>query len=811
LLDASTTVVDQFGGDIAIQALNVVAPGDFDIHGGRDGTAGTLFIDTTQFAPLVGGDIAFTGKVDATSGESFSAGVELIADGDVNCQATIDLQATKEGGSGGLLDIDAGGSVTLGGTVRASGEASSEDIGDAGDVEVDAGGSIALTGIIDLSGPPGGSGGGASFTAALDITQTGSIDVGGRGQEGVGNEALFSAERTITLGNIAGLGGANGAGGFVDATAWCGLALPTGKTIDMRGPTGSIVLASGGAMTVAGTLRSTAGNELQFRTAAPVVTGTLTPPLPGPVQVPSLIPCGGLPPVGCGDDVKQPAEECDASAPSGDAACPGKCSTTCHCQGCGNGILDTGEECDDGNTASCDGCRADCTRRDDVCGDGIPECGEPADDGDNDSCDGVSADCRPERCGNGIRECAEECDEGAAGSATCTSACRAIAPTGCGNGTQANGEACDDGNTTDCDGCSHLCQFDGCGSGTIDPGCNEQCDDLNTRPGDGCSATCTLESCGNGVQDDGEECDAGARNGQPDAGCSTTCTRAFCGNGKVETGEECDTGAQIGQPGTPCSAECKRQWCGNGVVDPGELCDAGAQNGAPGSGCQRDVCRPGSLCTAPPEDGCIPCTDTSDCDPLRACGASACAAGVCSSVTPPTCDDGNACTVDACDPASGCTTTPVDCQDTTACDGTLSCDPATGQCANGPAPSCDDGDSCTDDACTETMAGATCGHQLRPGIDGAGCRLSALQGLIDSADLPKGTRKKLRKQAKGIARKLPKAAGTGRKAEKARRQIGNGLMALTRTVARAHRRIDPDTASDLNAAIMSATVAVGNL
>ena len=112
-LDASTTVVDEFAGDITLRGFNVVAPGEIDVHGGLAGSAGTLSIDTTQALPAVGGNIVLTGSVDATSGESFSVGVELLADGDIDCRATIDLQATKNGGTGGFLDIDAGGSVTL--------------------------------------------------------------------------------------------------------------------------------------------------------------------------------------------------------------------------------------------------------------------------------------------------------------------------------------------------------------------------------------------------------------------------------------------------------------------------------------------------------------------------------------------------------------------------------------------------------------------------------------------------------------------------------------------------------------------------
>jgi len=61
----------------------------------------------------------------------------------------------------------------------------------------------------------------------------------------------------------------------------------------------------------------------------------------------------------CGDGLATGAEQCDAAD---DAACPGECVSYCVCGGdCGNGVAEMGEECDDGNNASGDGCRDDCT------------------------------------------------------------------------------------------------------------------------------------------------------------------------------------------------------------------------------------------------------------------------------------------------------------------------------------------------------------------------------------------------------------------------------------------------------------------
>ncbi len=636
LISASATVIDQFAGDVTINARTVTVTGLIEVKGNATGSAGIVTIDTTLIPPAVGGDINLTSgsRIDATSGDSFGSGIDLTADGDVFANGTLDLQGTRAGGGGGFLAIDAAGSVTVGGTVRAGGESSTTEAGDAGDVQVDAGGSISLTGFIDLGGPPAGSGGSAAFTAGMDITQTGRVDCLGRGSNGFGGEAVYAADRAITLGAIdcsADPTSTNSSGGVVDATAWCSLTVPAGRLIDTRGPDGSTTLASGGTMTIAGTLRSTAGNALQYRDTPPTIapTAVIAPPLPGPQQISGLIPCGGNPRPGCGNGTTDPGETCD----DGNATPCDGCSASCQVEGCGNGTTECAEACDDGNTTSCDGCRSDCSRSDDMCGDGIPECGEQADDGNNQSCDGVSADCRQETCGNGVRECGEQCDGGPGGSSTCSPQCTAIiVPGNCGNGTLDPNEDCDDGNTTPCDGCSATCTTDGCGSGSLEAACGEQCDDFNTTSGDGCSATCQDEVCGNGVADAGEACDDGNQNNCD--GCANDCT-------------------------------------------------------IPTSACP--VCAAGST------EDCVPCAATIDCDPLRACGSSACVAGVCTPVSPPSCDDGNLCTTDRCDPSTGCVSTVVTCQDT--CAGTQSCDPGTGQCLAGPAPDCDDEDACTVDTC----------------------------------------------------------------------------------------------------------------
>ncbi|MGE0822032.1 MAG: hypothetical protein AB7G75_03595 [Candidatus Binatia bacterium] len=101
----------------------------------------------------------------------------------------------------------------------------------------------------------------------------------------------------------------------------------------------------------------------------------------------------------------------------------------------------------------------------------------------------------------------------------------------------------------------------------------------------------------------------------------------------------------------------------------------------------------------------VGCQSDADCDDGAFCnGAEICLPdGTCSAGTAPSCDDGVSCTVDACDEDNDtCTNTPDDsqCTDGLYCNGTETCDPVNG-CQAGTAPDCSDGVSCTVDACDE--------------------------------------------------------------------------------------------------------------
>ncbi len=99
------------------------------------------------------------------------------------------------------------------------------------------------------------------------------------------------------------------------------------------------------------------------------------------------------------------------------------------------------------------------------------------------------------------------------------------------------------------------------------------------------------------------------------------------------------------------------------------------------------------------------CTVDGDCDDGLYCnGDEVCNGGTCEAGIAPDCDDAVDCTTDVCDEASdACDNTPDDnaCDNGFFCDGDEACDPVL-DCQPGTAPDCDDGVSCTADACDET-------------------------------------------------------------------------------------------------------------
>src|SRR5262245_60823144 len=207
VLDASSTAVDQFAGDITIMGASIQIPGEIDIHGGTAGSPGTLEIDAAA-------NLDFSGTIDSSGGDADVEGILFTAGGGVTTSGKIDLSATVGGGFGGALEIDADGLVNLGGTINIRGDSSGEDVGDAGDITVTSGDSIQINALLQMTGVPAdGAGGSVTFTAEKDITQQVAIDASGNGAQSQGGSLEFEAHRNLLLGSIDVHGGADGFGG----------------------------------------------------------------------------------------------------------------------------------------------------------------------------------------------------------------------------------------------------------------------------------------------------------------------------------------------------------------------------------------------------------------------------------------------------------------------------------------------------------------------------------------------------------------------------------------------------------------------
>ncbi len=184
---------------------------------------------------------------------------------------------------------------------------------------------------------------------------------------------------------------------------------------------------------------------------------------------------------------------------------------------------------------------------------------------------------------------------------------------------------------------------------------------------------------------------------------------------KSDSGVE-DVCVRYGDQGSFCGAPC-----GDGCPEGYSCADAETVAGAPTTQCVADAsecaCSTLALELSLATD-CAVSNEFGSCQGIRFCGADG--LSDCDAATPAaescngvdddcdgvidnvTCDDQDDCTDDACDPTVGCVHTALDgtsCDDADVC--TLADHCEAGVCV-GTAIECDDGDPCTDDACSPT-------------------------------------------------------------------------------------------------------------
>lgn len=244
------------GGSItAVSAADIVLGGVLSLPGGTQGSGGTLDMQ----AP---GRITLTGLLDLTGGQGGGGYLDLTAAGALTI-ANLDLTGSSEFGDAGLATID-GGSVTIG-TLRGLGSADGENCGDGADVDVFSAGDVLLNGIVDMRGRGLDCSGGYLDIDGGRIFVNGSLLLSGDGIDSDGGDLDVSAATLIQVASTAIIdleGGTGGAGDILlqsdgDVIA-AGTLSANGRTTDSPGAT-LVELNAKGKLTVSGTIDASGG------------------------------------------------------------------------------------------------------------------------------------------------------------------------------------------------------------------------------------------------------------------------------------------------------------------------------------------------------------------------------------------------------------------------------------------------------------------------------------------------------------------------------------------------------------------------
>ncbi len=401
---------------------------------------------------------------------------------------------------------------------------------------------------------------------------------------------------------------------------------------------------------------------------------------------------------------------------------------------CNNGLWCDGEEschptedCQRGDSPNCDD-EVSCTQ--DRCDEINDQCRNTPQDSacsDGNACTGPDV-CLPDSgCSTPATQDGNPCPLagglGVCRSGLCTSGC--TTDNECSDGIACTVDTCDLGSNT----CvftpdDNLCDTNVCGANQVcNPvlGCEDQepisCDDGVACTTDTCSGNACHHSSDDNACSDGNVCN-GIETCDAAAGCLPG-EALHCDDGNPCTVDSCD-------PVEGCLHEARDALCDNGLwCDGQERCDAvlGCQAGTPPD-CNDEIVCTEDLCSEA-QDRCAhiahnePCDNGLWCDGEERCDVLlGCQAG-----TPVDCSDAFACTVDQCNETDDVCTHSADdsvCDNQIYCDGEEVCTPDAG-CIYGEPVLCEDGVSCTDDACDEDNR--SCSHTPTDSIcdDGLFC------------------------------------------------------------------------------------------
>ena len=268
---------------------------------------------------------------------------------------------------------------------------------------------------------------------------------------------------------------------------------------------------------------------------------------------------------------------------------------------------------------------------------------------------------------------------------------------------------CDDGNQCTLDTCD---QTAGCKNAALDA---KSCDD-----GNACTQNdaCVQGQCKGGVNTCGCNTDADCKAKEDNDLCNGT---LYCDSAKQckinpVTVVNCDTSGDNFCKKTACEPQSGK--CVADVKADATPCDADGSLCTTQDACAGGACKAGAAlncddknpCTADscdPKQGCVHTAQGGDCDADgNACTAGdSCQSGKCVAGKDTTCDDANPCTADSCDTTTGkCVAKELiqSCSDDNACTSGDVCGKDTKGawvCLSGKALTCNDGNSCTEDAC----------------------------------------------------------------------------------------------------------------